>query len=206
MLGCSWHCQAMEERLPRGWCLWPEESWSTLGTTGLFYYRFLKIWGFWSKRGSNFQVNPESSFSAVLTQDLWHGLGAAPSPFSESPGVLPAAPELRRGLLPAARRPCPGSGGNLPAPPGGGLRASPPTPAFWTPEAGLVGVPGMLWRPAKVRVESPCKTTNRQKPARSKTAVIKQQRFGNWGAGGEGGKGDDERTGEPGEEFRSNGT
>lgn len=105
------------------------------------------IWDFW---GGNFQVSPRSSVCAVLPQEPWKGLGAAPKP---RPGAASPAFQIPR------------EWGDLPIASGKGMQVVPSPPLFWTPEAGLGSI---HLRSVKLRVESPLKAAIEQKPAKRK--------------------------------------
>lgn len=83
---------------------------------------------------SDFQLSPESSVSAVLTQEPGQGLGAARSP-SPEPGGAPCSPGAAAGA----------GAGAPPAPRSCQPRRAFPSPrVLRTPGAGVAAVPGVL--------------------------------------------------------------
>lgn len=173
MLGCSWRCQGVEKSLPRGRCLWPEEStvtsaWSTVGTAGLLFFVvvgfFLNL-GFLIKKKR--QLSGLSRKQCVCRADpkALARAGGGSEPLSWGPGVLPTAPRQR-------------SGGNLPAAPGaGGGCGIPGSPVF--SEHLREGELASQAFSVVMHMEG-LKATAKQrtKACKEENAVIKQQRFG----------------------------
>lgn len=147
MLGCSQRCQGMEETLPRGCCLEPEESpvppaWDTPDEPleGLKKYFFFNL-GFLKRQFSG-QTQQQSVYCTDPRALV--GAGEGSEPLSDSPGCELQPRSCGRGQLP----------------PGAGLRASPSAPAAPTPAAGLARLRHSLSF-CKLSVESPRKATNK---------------------------------------------